>query len=447
MADPRWLRCQLLCGGGAEVSVADDTWAEMKRTAAHTRQRGISRFDGGGAMKNGSESCAAYAIIFISCASEIPTKGSSKRSKNLRMNVAYSRTDPSWEHGYDVVDNSRKVKCKYCDKIVNGGIFHFKHHLACSQRDAEACISVPDDVKKKMLSLVCKIAQASKTKKRIICSNEDSSYSGEELQASKKRKGKAIIGEFVKVKKDSSQATVNQFMKKDIREEVCQQFAKFFYTSDIPFNCSKNPEFAKMFEIDWKYGCGFNLPSYHELRETFLKKEVDRTMTLLEEHRFMWKKGYSIMSDGWIDMKRQSICNFLVNSEKEMIFLQSTNTSDISKTTDKVCKMNPVDPTIENEVPLSNVNHEVPQISEVNNEVPQDQPNMTPVVADASPSTDASPSAIGTRNLTSDVWNHFRRKKINGMDKAICNYCEKPLSDNSKHGTTHLLEHFKICPR
>ncbi|KAG6537720.1 hypothetical protein ZIOFF_002815 [Zingiber officinale] len=109
--------------------------------------------------------------------------------------------------------------------------------------------------------------------------------------------------------------------------------------------------------------------------------------------------------------------------------------------------MNPVDPTTENEVPLSNVNHEVPQISEVNNEVPQDQPNMTSVAADASSSTDATPSAIGTRKLTSDVWNHFRRKKINGMDKAICNYCEKSLSGNSKYGTTHLREHFKICPR
>ncbi|KAG6508584.1 hypothetical protein ZIOFF_033958 [Zingiber officinale] len=100
--------------------------------------------------------------------------------------------------------------------------------------------------------------------------------------------------------------------------------------------------------------------------------------------------------------------------------------------------MNPVDPTVENEVPLSNVNHEVPQISEVNNEVPQDQPNMTSVAVDASLSTDASPSAIGTRKLTSNVWNHFRRKKVNGMDKAICNYCEKPLSGNRKHGTTHL---------
>ncbi|XP_042424116.1 uncharacterized protein LOC122011797 [Zingiber officinale] len=268
------------------------------------------------------------------------TKGSSKGSENSRKNASGSRTDPGWEHGYDVVGNSRKVKCKYCDKIVNGDIFRFKHHLACTRRDAEACISVPNDVRKKMLSLVCKIAQASETKKRIICSNEDSSDSGEEIQASKKRKGKATIEEFIKVKKGSSQATINLFMKKDIREEACQQIARFFYTSAIPFNCAKNPEFTKMFEIVGKYGCGFKPPSYHELWETFLKKEVDRTMTLLEEHRFMWKKkGCSIMSDGWTDKKRRSICNFLVNSEKGTIFLQSTDTSDISKTADKVFEM------------------------------------------------------------------------------------------------------------
>ncbi|XP_042472492.1 uncharacterized protein LOC122055179 [Zingiber officinale] len=146
--------------------------------------------------------------------------------------------------------------------------------------------------------------------------------------------------EFIKVKKGSSQAAINLFMKKDIREEACQQIARFFYTSAIPFNCAKNPEFTKMFEIVGKYGCGFKPPSYHELRETFLKKEVDRTMTLLEEHRFVWKKkGCSIMSDGWTDKKRRSICNFLVISEKGTIFLQSTDTSDISKTADKVFEM------------------------------------------------------------------------------------------------------------
>uniref|UniRef100_A0A803KPS5 DUF659 domain-containing protein n=1 Tax=Chenopodium quinoa TaxID=63459 RepID=A0A803KPS5_CHEQI len=45
------------------------------------------------------------------------------------------------------------------------------------------------------------------------------------------------------------------------------------------------------------------------------------------------------MSDGWSDRKRRSICNFLVNSPKGSVFLSSIDTSEISKTADKVLEM------------------------------------------------------------------------------------------------------------
>ena len=45
------------------------------------------------------------------------------------------------------------------------------------------------------------------------------------------------------------------------------------------------------------------------------------------------------MSDCWSVKKRRSICNFLVNSPMGTIFLYSIDTSDISKTTEKVCQM------------------------------------------------------------------------------------------------------------
>jgi len=45
------------------------------------------------------------------------------------------------------------------------------------------------------------------------------------------------------------------------------------------------------------------------------------------------------MSDGWIDKKRRSICNFLVNSPKGTVFLYSLDTFDISKTAEKIFKM------------------------------------------------------------------------------------------------------------
>jgi len=75
-------------------------------------------------------------------------------------------------------------------------------------------------------------------------------------------------------------------LKKDIRKEACRQIARFFYTSAIPFNCVKNPEFIKAFEMVAKHGPGFKPPpSYHDIREKYLKQEVDQTMKLLEEYK------------------------------------------------------------------------------------------------------------------------------------------------------------------
>ncbi|XP_060965338.1 zinc finger BED domain-containing protein RICESLEEPER 2-like [Cannabis sativa] len=50
------------------------------------------------------------------------------------------------------------------------------------------------------------------------------------------------------------------------------------------------------------------------------------------------------------------------------------------------------------------------------------------------------------RKLTLFVWNHFKKQKINEVDKAVCNYCQKKLGGSSKNRTTHLRDHFNICP-
>ena len=47
-------------------------------------------------------------------------------------NFPGNRLDVGWQHGIDIDKNLRKVKCKNCQKIINGGIFRFKHHLACN---------------------------------------------------------------------------------------------------------------------------------------------------------------------------------------------------------------------------------------------------------------------------------------------------------------------------
>ena len=77
---------------------------------------------------------------------------------------------------------------------------------------------------------------------------------------------------------------------KDFREEACQQIARFFYTNAIPFNCVKNYEFIKALELVTKHRPSFKPPSYHDIREKYLKQEIYHTMNLLEEYKLEWKK-------------------------------------------------------------------------------------------------------------------------------------------------------------
>jgi len=142
---------------------------------------------------------------------------------------------------------------------------------------------------------------------------------------------------------DGAQATLNQIYNRGDKEKVDAQIAEFFYTSVIPFNVIRNLAFAKMCDMIGRYGVGYKPPTYHDIREKVLKQVVDKTDIELEEYKEdkeEWKRtGCTIMSDGWTNKKRRSICNFLVNNSKGIVFLYSLDTSDISKTAEKVFKM------------------------------------------------------------------------------------------------------------
>ena len=118
-----------------------------------------------------------------------------------------------------------------------------------------------------------------KKRKALQCSGNDDDDDDEIKEISSKDKGKRVASGS-----GSTQTTINQLLKKDIRKKACRQIARFFYTSAIPFNCVKNPEFIKALEMVAKHGSGFKPPSYYDIREKYLKQEVDQTMKLLEEY-------------------------------------------------------------------------------------------------------------------------------------------------------------------
>ena len=66
----------------------------------------------------------------------------------IRKNAPNNRSDVGWAHGYSVDGDSRKIKCKYCEKVISGGDYCLKPHLACRQNDVGTYLEVSDKIKK-----------------------------------------------------------------------------------------------------------------------------------------------------------------------------------------------------------------------------------------------------------------------------------------------------------
>ncbi|KAG6538247.1 hypothetical protein ZIOFF_003360 [Zingiber officinale] len=242
---------------------------------------------------------------------------SSTTSKTKEKNASGSRTDIGWQHGVDVDNNSKKGRCKYCDKTFSDGIFRFKHHLAGTHRDVESCLTVPDDVKNKMRSVMDKLAKVADKRKRKSYGIDD--LDDEEPLPKAIEKGKMKMDTFSRSKKGSdfgsTQATINQMMKKELRDEACQEIARFIYGCAIPFNCVKHPSFQKMFELVGRYGCGFKAPTYHEVRE-MLKKEVNQTKELLEVFEMLDEIIDEVGGENVVQVITDNAANYKVHTKK-----------------------------------------------------------------------------------------------------------------------------------
>ncbi|XLU33374.1 hypothetical protein S245_069440, partial [Arachis hypogaea] len=212
------------------------------------------------------------------------------------------------------------------------------------------CTAVSDEVKKQMWDVVSGL-QVNLMKKTSMGRASPGETTKEVDTIGEKRKGKELDGNIFKKTRISTQTTINNIFKKNLREEVCLEISTFFYKNGIPFNVSRSEEYSRMFEKAIRYGQGFKPPSYHELRVPLLKKHVELVQQSLEGHRAYWKQvGCTIMTNGWTDKRRRTILNFLVNSPKGTIFLKSIDASHITKTADKIFKM--IDDVVEEVVTL-----------------------------------------------------------------------------------------------
>ena len=119
--------------------------------------------------------------------------GSSSVARSKYKNAPGNRTDIGWKYGIDVDGSGKKVKCKYCSKIVSGGVFRFKRHLAGTREDSEPCATVPDEIKLLMMKIVVE-SKATKEKKRRLNSIDEDEESAEGAEEATNLQGQRGFG-------------------------------------------------------------------------------------------------------------------------------------------------------------------------------------------------------------------------------------------------------------
>ena len=198
--------------------------------------------------------------------------------KRLAKNAPGNRIDPAWKHSIEV-PGTKKLKCKYCPKVMFAGVFYVKHHLAGTSKDVEPCMLVSEEIKIEMLNLLV----GAQRKPTQIQEEDVSGASGASGAI-------ASTSNIFKKSRLSAPVTLNTIFKKNLREEACLDICTAIYNSGIPFNFVNSDHFKKMCESIAKHGPGFKPPSYHECRVKYLKQKYDMTMEVVEKHKAFWKK-------------------------------------------------------------------------------------------------------------------------------------------------------------
>ncbi|PPD67560.1 hypothetical protein GOBAR_DD35563 [Gossypium barbadense] len=130
---------------------------------------------------------------FCSCATE-------RMVEEMAPLRSIGYVDPGWEHGTAQDERKKKVKCNYCGKVVSGGIFRLKQHLARLSGEVTHCEKVPEEVCLNMRKNLEGCRSGRKRRQldyeQAALSIQSNEYSdGEDASASYKHKGKKVMGD------------------------------------------------------------------------------------------------------------------------------------------------------------------------------------------------------------------------------------------------------------
>ncbi|KAG6501921.1 hypothetical protein ZIOFF_041805 [Zingiber officinale] len=224
--------------------------------------------------------------------------------------------------------DGNKVRCKFCLKVLNGGISRLKFHLSrLPRKGVHPCTKVRDEITERV--------------KEIITMKEE----GKDACSSTSKRQKQIETIFPalvpSIKPLMSPLDISPPVPKiltgcttirpqSLDAERC--IAEFFFENKLDFSVARSCSYQLMLEA--LGGPGFRGPSLEALRTTWLQKLKSEVTLQIKEMQKDWATtGCTILADTWTDHKSRALINFFISSPLGTFFYKSVNASAYFKNT------------------------------------------------------------------------------------------------------------------
>ena len=134
-------------------------------------------------------------------------------------------------------------------------------------------------------------------------------------------------------KKRKGESAIEKAFNLGAREELHGEIARMFYSAGLPFHLARNPHYVRSYTFAANNMIDDYIPpGYNLLRTSLLQKERANVERLLEPIKGTWKEnGVSIVCDGWTDVEKRTIVNFMDVTVSGPMFLKAINCEGVQR--------------------------------------------------------------------------------------------------------------------
>ncbi|XVE58416.1 hypothetical protein DITRI_Ditri04bG0168200 [Diplodiscus trichospermus] len=237
--------------------------------------------------------------------------------------------DVCWEYAEKLDGN--KVRCKFCLRVLNGGISRLKHHLSrLPSKGVNPCSKVRDDVTDRVRAIISskeEIKETSSVKKQKIAE----ARSPGNISTTSKIIPLEASSPVAKVFPTASPVAPSSFSN---QENADRSIALFFFENKLDFSVARSSSYQAMIDAVGKCGPGFTGPSAETLKTTWLERIKAEVSLQSKDTEKEWATtGCTIIADTWTDNKSRALINFLVSSPSRTFFHKSVDASSCFKNT------------------------------------------------------------------------------------------------------------------